>query len=228
MASPLCYAAVILVRCLFLAAILSIVLKMSSASAEPLPELYRQETRLLHLPLEHPTLRGFPVWEQKVGALREAKPAEVLDDSTPVLILHLWATWCEPCKDDFPLWRELAVRFHDQFKGRVRVFHVAMQDEASDVPQFLEKLGGKLPSGRLYFDRGGRLASNLRRASKTMSLPPLPIALWLDPERIVRQALIGPIRGRLIDISEATDRLLALVEQQEAAAQRPRLRANEE
>ena len=34
--------------------------------------------------------------------LRLRVPGEAFDDSRPILILHLWATWCVPCRKEMP------------------------------------------------------------------------------------------------------------------------------
>ena len=67
----------------------------------------RQEVGRLHLPIDRTALRSLRVGDTKANGLRDARPGENVDDSTPVMILHAWAMWCEPCKSEFPLWKEL-------------------------------------------------------------------------------------------------------------------------
>lgn len=149
-------------------------------------------------------------------ALREARPGEMVDDSTPVMILHLWASWCEPCKEDLTLWRELGPRLIKQHKGRVRVVHLALEADGEAFQHLAKSLGEQLPSGRIYFDCQEKLSKDM---GQTLGrLPPLPMTLWLDGDRIVRQAMVGPMNHRRNEAIDSTARLLALIEKQENAA----------
>lgn len=184
-------------------------------------DLRRQEVRLLHLALDRVALRSFLVWEPKIDALRDARPGEVVDDSTPVMILHLWATWCDPCKEEFPLWQKLGPRLVDRHSGKVRIAHVALQNDSSDMASFVQQMHGKLPFPTRHFDRKERLASALRKALSGKQLT-LPMTLILDRERVVRQAIIGPISERRQELAESTARLIQLIQQQDDAASRPK------
>lgn len=184
-------------------------------------ELRRQEVRLLHLAIDRAALRTLLVWEPKIGTLRDARPGEVVDDSTPVMILHLWATWCEPCKEEFPLWQKLGPRLVEQHSGRVRIAHVALQNDSSDMASFVQQMQGKLPFPVKHFDRGERLVGALRKALAGKNLT-LPLTLLLDQERVVRQAFIGPISERRQELAESTARLIKLIQQQDEAATRPK------
>lgn len=138
-----------------------------------------------------------------------------MDDSTPVLVLHLWATWCVPCREDFPTWRELGPRLNEQHRGRVRVFYVAMQNKTDDMADFIKELHVGFPGLRLYLDRDEQLSRNLSKALSNRELP-LPMTLWLDPQRVIRQALVGSINHRRSEVLESTARLMQLVRHLEA------------
>lgn len=184
-------------------------------------DLRRQEVRLLHLGLDRAALRTLLVWEPKTDALRDARPGEVVDDSTPVMILHLWATWCDPCKEEFPLWQKLGPRLAEQHSGKVRIAHVALQNDSSDMAGFVQQMHGRLPFPVRHFDRKERLAGSLRKALTGKQLT-LPMTLLLDRERVVRQAIIGPISERRQELAESTARLVQLIQQQDDAASHPR------
>ncbi len=192
--------------------------RFGAAVAEPLPpaealaELeYRRhlEQALLHMPIDRMVLGALQVWDEKTDKLRLRVPGESFDDSRPVLILHLWATWCDPCKEEMPLWRELASRMNKQFANEVRIVHIAMQSETQDMASFVRQIGNKMPFETKFFDDSERLAKLLRPAFKRKKgLPTLPITLWLGPARTVRQALVGTITDREAEVMDATDRLI--------------------
>ena len=182
----------------------------SPSPTGPVGELHRQETVLLHLPIDRLALRTLPIWDLKTQQVREPRSAEVMDDSTPVLVLHLWATWCIPCREDFPIWRELGPRLTEQHRGRVRVFYIAMQNKSDDMAEFITQLQGGFPGLRLYLDRDERLARSISKGLENRELP-LPLTLWIDPQRVIRQALIGSIRNRRNEVVDSTARLMRLL-----------------
>lgn len=60
-----------------------------------------------------------------------------------VLVVHFWATWCEPCRDEFPLLDKMARGFKS--KG-IQVLAVSLDTTAADVAPFYKKyLNGATP-----------------------------------------------------------------------------------
>jgi thiol-disulfide isomerase/thioredoxin len=184
-------------------------------------DLRKQELGLLHLSVDRSALRTLLIWDAKSAALRDARPGEVIDDSTPVMLLHLWATWCTPCKEEFPLWRKLGPRIVTQHRGRVRVAHVAIQDDSGDMAGFVLQMRNRLPFPVQHFDREEHLAKQFRPRYPSKQLT-LPTTLLLDGDRVVRQAFIGPITERQQELIDSTARLLDLIREQEDAALRPK------
>ncbi len=193
--------------------------RANNGAAGPLSisaEVHRFETAFLHLPLERAALRWLLVFDLKTLEARAARPAEGVDDSTPVMILHLWATWCGPCKEELGIWRKLGPRLVEENHGRVRIVYVALQKDLEGMTDFVSQIAGGFPGERLYLDRDENLSKNLRQAVPNEQLP-LPMTLWLDENRIVRQALVGPINQRRAEVIDSTARLLRLIRHQELA-----------
>jgi cytochrome c biogenesis protein CcmG/thiol:disulfide interchange protein DsbE len=69
--------------------------------------------------------------------------AHLEEDGRPVL-LNLWASWCEPCKREFPLLSEFAAAHPD-----VKVVGVAVQDQEEAARAFVEEMG---PSFTVAYD----------------------------------------------------------------------------
>lgn len=181
---------------------------VSSEQPEVEVEYRRRELRLLHFPLDRATLRNLLIWDSRRDVLRDARPGEVIDDSTPVMVLHLWATWCTPCKEEFPIWREVGSTLDAQHKGRVRVAHVALQNDSAGMARFVSEMQDRLPFPLNHFDRNEQLADKLKLVDKQMILP---LTLILDQDRVVRQAFIGPISKRRQELVDSTARLMRLV-----------------
>lgn len=71
--------------------------------------------------------------------------AKLLKPQGRPLLINFWATWCEPCREEFP---DL-IRLDAEYRGRVDMITVSM-DELSDirtfVPKFLGEVGSKMPA----------------------------------------------------------------------------------
>ena len=65
------------------------------------------------------------------------------------LLVNFWATWCDPCRDEFP---DL-VKISAEFQGKVDFVTVSM-DELSDintyVPKFLQEMNSTIPAYLLH------------------------------------------------------------------------------
>lgn len=173
-----------LLSALLLLALLAI---PSPAAAEPIAELinqHRMEMDLLHLPIDRMVLEALPVFDVATGKLRLRVSGESCDnDSGSFLILHLWATWCAPCKAELALWKRLAARLGRQLDkdypgqyGEMRIVHVAMQKDVSSLGAFLKEMEDRMPPGPVFVDRDGRLAAQLREVLKQEAR--LPLTLW--------------------------------------------------
>ena len=78
-------------------------------------------------------------------------------DGKPLLI-NFWATWCEPCREEFP---DL-VKINQDYKDRIDVLTVSLDDLAeikTGVPKFLAAMEAKMPAYLLKTpDEGAAMA----------------------------------------------------------------------
>jgi thiol-disulfide isomerase/thioredoxin len=61
------------------------------------------------------------------------------------LLVNFWATWCDPCREEFP---EL-VKIDNDFKGKIDFITVSLDDLAdinSAVPKFLSEMKAEMPA----------------------------------------------------------------------------------
>jgi len=56
-----------------------------------------------------------------------------------VLLVNFWATWCEPCREEFPA----LVRLHKQYRARGLSLVAIAMDEPESVPAILKFLQGQ-------------------------------------------------------------------------------------
>lgn len=117
-----------------------------------------------------------------------------------VLLINLWATWCEACRTDLPMLE----RFHVAMGDRVAVAAISMDRSGhTEVKSYLEKLSiHRLP---IFLDPDRRLAGN--SAEPTAQLTPygLPITYLID----AAGQLEGYIAGAADWLADDAQRLLA-------------------
>lgn len=101
----------------------------------PLAGLHAQANRLLP--------GGQPAFDRRMARLR----------GHPVVV-NVWASWCHPCKQEFPVFQRMAVRY-----GRTVAFlGVDTEDVADDARAWLARRFVPYPS---YEDRDGEIAHDV-------------------------------------------------------------------
>ena len=81
-----------------------------------------------------------PVKQINIAGLRKA-----LTPSGKPLLVNFWATWCDPCREEFP---DL-VKLDAEYKGKIDFITISL-DEVSelnrDVPKFLSDMKAEMPA----------------------------------------------------------------------------------
>jgi thiol-disulfide isomerase/thioredoxin len=131
-------------------------------SPAPLALLHQQASQLLP-----GTTRGF---ETRLGELR----------GHPVVV-NVWASWCGPCKDEFPVLQRASV----EYGKSVAFLGVATDDVAEDARTWLRRHYVSYPS---YDDRDGRLAADVGARVG------LPTTVFYDRSGEVAYISPGPYR----------------------------------
>jgi thiol-disulfide isomerase/thioredoxin len=66
-------------------------------------------------------------------------------ESAKPLLVNFWATWCDPCREEFP---DL-VKLDAEYKGKIDLITISLDDLAEikrDVPKFLAQMKAEMPS----------------------------------------------------------------------------------
>src|SRR5215204_4671436 len=74
---------------------------------------------------------------------------KALTASGKPLLVNFWATWCDPCRDEFP---DL-VKLDAEYKGKIDFITISLDDLAEinrDVPKFLAGMKAEMPAYLLY------------------------------------------------------------------------------
>lgn len=82
---------------------------------------------------------GEPSVQSLAFSLRSMSGEEVslADARGRVVLVDIWATWCEPCEDSFPFYADLYERHHD---AGFDLLAVSVDEDDADVARFLERL----------------------------------------------------------------------------------------
>ena len=128
-------------------------------------------------------------------ALRDLDGKEVsLSDyrGRPVIV-NFWASWCIPCREEFPLLKGARERYG---ADGLEVLGVVFEDDPEAARAYMAKAGASWPG---LVDPDGEVA-----AAYYVNGPPL--SFFVDPEGVVRSIAYGPPPSGTLD-----DRIAAIL-----------------
>lgn len=102
------------------------------------------------------------------------EPYTLVSDRGSVVLLDVWATWCEPCKDALPLYEQLAREYGSR---GLKVYALNVDEDARGIPDFLTEAKVSLPV---------LLDANAQVAEKTLKVKLMPTSFLLDRKGRVR------------------------------------------
>lgn len=102
------------------------------------------------------------------------EPYDVASDRGSVVLLDVWATWCEPCKDALPLYEDLAKEYGPR---GLKVYALNVDEDSRAVPAFLKEAKVALP---ILIDE------NAQVAEKTLGVKLMPTTFIVDRKGVVR------------------------------------------
>ncbi|CAJ0646311.1 5066_t:CDS:2 [Entrophospora sp. SA101] len=87
-------------------------------------------------------------------------------DSSPVVIVEFWATWCPPCRNSIPHLSEI----QNKYKKAIIVGITSEKDKISSVKTFIDEMGDKM-NYRVAVDIEGSARSNIFVPSGQKGIP---------------------------------------------------------
>ena len=114
-----------------------------------------------------------------------------------VVLLDVWATWCEPCRDALPLYQDLAREFAPR---GLEVFTINVDADSRLIAPFLEETKVTLP---VLLDPEARLAES------KLKVKLMPTAFLVDKKGNVRFVHEGFDEGQLSTWLSELESLLA-------------------
>jgi thiol-disulfide isomerase/thioredoxin len=120
---------------------------------------------------------------------------KVLIPNSRPLFVNFWATWCEPCTEEFP---DL-VKLSEEYKGKIDFITVSL-DDVSDinksVPRFLASMNSKMPAYLLKTDDESTLITEVYKEWQGG----LPFSILYTGSGKISHALQGKIRYEKLKI----------------------------
>jgi thiol-disulfide isomerase/thioredoxin len=92
-----------------------------------------------------PKSAATPADYPKVTQIDEIKIKSLIKPNGKPLLINFWATWCDPCREEFP---DL-VKIDAEFKGKIDFITISLDDLAEikrDVPKFLAEMKAEMPA----------------------------------------------------------------------------------
>lgn len=143
--------------------------------------------------------------EAPAGPLRFAvkrypggEPYAIADDRGSVVLLDVWATWCEPCRDALPVYEQLAK--HYAARG-LKVYALNVDEDTRAIPQFLADT--KVTSLPVLLD------ANAEVADKVLKVRAMPTTVLIDRKGSVRYVHEGFSEEFLAKYQAEIEELLA-------------------
>ncbi len=113
--------------------------------------------------LKPPTeIKQTPANLPKITQVDDAKIKELLKPNGKPLLVNFWATWCIPCREEFP---DL-VKIDAEYRGKIDFFTVSLdfvEEINRDVPKFLGEMKAEMPAYLLVSEDESTLISAIAK-----------------------------------------------------------------
>ena len=121
-------------------------------------------------------------------------PVDTASSGWSVLVVNIWATWCEPCRREQPALQQVQASYDDR---GVEFVGVDYRDDRAAAERWIRDFDVTYPS---LYDPDGRTAA-------TLAFPFLPDTYLVDASGTMRYAIYG--ETSVEELSGLIDELLA-------------------
>lgn len=96
------------------------------------------------------------------------------------VLLDLWATWCNPCREEMPSIEKMYAEYRDQGFVVIAV-NATIQDDPLAVSEFVSEFGLSFP---VLLDVNGEV-------SRLYELRVLPTSFFIDRQGVIQEVVVG-------------------------------------
>jgi len=127
---------------------------------------------------------GDPVPDRALPVLGGEGEGKIADYRGRWVLVNLWASWCDPCREEVPALE----RFHRRNRERLTVLGINVQDNSVDALAFLDEFGATYP----------QLRSVGNERSEAFGTTGVPENFLVDPKGRVALIRVGPVDDRFL------------------------------
>jgi thiol-disulfide isomerase/thioredoxin len=98
---------------------------------------------------------------------------ELKNDSTPIIVLNFWASWCIPCLKEFPS----LVEFQEAYKGKVKV--IGINGDSENTEELIRKTEAKY---KLNFES---VADPYERVAEMFMIRTYPVSIVFHKGKVI-------------------------------------------
>ncbi|HEX6125727.1 MAG TPA: TlpA disulfide reductase family protein [Pyrinomonadaceae bacterium] len=102
------------------------------------------------------------VGQQRVTQIDDAKLKQLLNPSGKPLLVNFWATWCGPCREEFP---DL-VKIDNEYRRRIDFITISLdfpEEIDAAVPKFLSEMKAEMPTYLLVSEDENAIISSIAK-----------------------------------------------------------------
>jgi cytochrome c biogenesis protein CcmG, thiol:disulfide interchange protein DsbE len=133
----------------------------------------------------------------KLPKFPSGEPLDLATEQGHVVLLDVWATWCEPCKDALPVYEALAKQYGSR---GLRVYAINVDADSRQIAAFLSALKVSLP---VLIDKDAAVAESI------LHVKGMPTTFILDRRGVIRQVHEGFAEEFLMKYQSEIEALLA-------------------